>query len=72
MPIVMTDEVPVSVRHFGGLLKSPFDRFICALFCFWCFDFQFSLKSLTVVFLQRFYMVKPCPKELKCDVEVDF
>jgi hypothetical protein len=20
--------------------------------------------------LQRFYMVKPCPKEMKCDVEV--
>jgi hypothetical protein len=24
------------------------------------------------VLLQRFYGVKPCPKEMKCDVEVRF
>ncbi|KAA3456831.1 Chromophore lyase CpcT/CpeT 3 [Gossypium australe] len=28
--------------------------------------------SLTVFWLQRFLMVKPCPKDLKCDVEVCF
>ena len=27
---------------------------------------------LTVFWLQRFFMVKPCPKDLKCDVEVCF
>jgi hypothetical protein len=28
------------------------------------------VSNYEYVVLQRFYMVKPCPKEMKCDVEV--
>ncbi|CAA3014757.1 chromophore lyase CRL, chloroplastic [Olea europaea subsp. europaea] len=36
---------------------------ICQLF--------FNLfKILIAIYMQRFFMVKPCPKEMKCDVEV--
>ncbi|KAL2490947.1 Chromophore lyase CRL [Abeliophyllum distichum] len=27
------------------------------------------LQILTAIWMQRFFMVKPCPKEMKCDVE---
>lgn len=38
---------------------------ICQLF--------FNLfKILIAIYMQRFFMVKPCPKEMKCDVEVCF
>jgi hypothetical protein len=31
-----------------------------------------SYGQLVLVLVQRFYMVKPCPKEMKCDVEVNY
>lgn len=31
-----------------------------------------SYGELVLVLVQRFYMVKPCPKEMKCDVEVNY
>lgn len=49
-------------------------RLDCAsMKCFICKNNTFLLiEFCLVVMLQRFYMVKPCPKELKCDVEVGF
>lgn len=38
-----------------------------------CLNEYLWTGSLIIIFLfglQRLYMVKPCPKELKCDVEV--
>ncbi|KAK9089996.1 hypothetical protein Sjap_023173 [Stephania japonica] len=43
-------------RQFGELLRSPSVR--------WRF------LKMPSNFVQRFYMVKPCPKEMKCDVEL--
>ncbi|KAL9266672.1 Chromophore lyase CRL, chloroplastic-like protein [Drosera capensis] len=42
------------------------------LWSYWCFSFndQAFWRMPQKPFRQRFYMVKPCQKEMKCDVEV--
>lgn len=63
------------IRHFGGTLRNPFDRFVMLRIIsnvLFAKNYFFFYKSSDGCSLQRFYMVKPCPKELKCDVEVGF
>ena len=50
-----------------------------AIWLHFCLDANFFFHNIKlnsngylVALLQRFYMVKPCPKEMKCDVEVGF
>ena len=45
-----------------------------SLGCQFYFFTKINLDSngYLVASLQRFYMVKPCPKEMRCDVEVRF
>lgn len=62
-----------SYQAFWRTPQKPFRQVCYALYHFKCAICKILLffdKSSDGCSLQRFYMVKPCPKELKCDVEV--
>jgi len=80
MPLVWSIENMVSIT-LQGVLQMPVDRIVfrsnleSVLLCVLSrFTMSFVLTICTnndkCCSLQRLYMVKPCPKEMKCDVEV--